>query len=467
MKKIPSLFAALLFAGSMMADSYTITFKEGTGDSSDSSTKVSTVEDIISDGASYVSAVTADNVYNARVGRGIKLGTSTKPGSLTLTLAQAAKVSSIVVNVRKYNDTEMAFSIQGDAFTADEGSDFTDVTYTYATATEINSIALATPEKRIYFKSVTVNMEGGEAPKVATPVISGDIEFTDSVIVTLTCSTPSADIYYTTDGTTDPKCDCSAAPEYKKPIVIKETTTIKAAAYTGNDWSAVAEKTFTKVPPLEPITCAEVYDKAKNDKVALNDVTVTYTNGKNVYVKDATGAMLIYLPADAAWKAGDVLSGVKGVVDIYNKLYEVKPSADQVAAVTATPGEAPAPLEQTAAPVAADMNKYVILNNVTVSAATFPSNKNMDATIGEETFVLRNNFNADVAFDTEKKYDITGVVAVYNDAVQLYFINAELSAQSAVDNIAVEARTVKAIRNGQVVLIRDGKVINMLGVEQK
>ncbi len=227
------------------------------------------------------------------------------------------------------------------------------------------------------------------------------------------------------------------------------------------------EKTFTKVPPLEPITCAEVYDKAKNDKVALNDVTVTYTNGKNVYVKDATGAMLIYLPADAAWKAGDVLSGVKGVVDIYNKLYEVKPSADQVAAVTATPGEAPAPVELTAAPVAADMNKYVILNNVTVSAATFPSNKNMDATIGEETFVLRNNFNADVAFDTEKKYDITGVVAVYNDAVQLYFINAELSAQSAVDNIAVEAKTVKAIRNGQVVLIRDGKVINMLGVEQK
>lgn len=89
------------------------------------------------------------------------------------------------------------------------------------------------------------------AEEVATPVISGEIEFTDSVIVTMSCATESADIYYTTDGVTDPKCDCAAAPEYKHPIVIKETTTIKAAAYTGNDWSEVAEVTFTKVPAPE------------------------------------------------------------------------------------------------------------------------------------------------------------------------------------------------------------------------
>ena len=84
------------------------------------------------------------------------------------------------------------------------------------------------------------------ADEVATPVISGNLVFSDSVIVTMSCATPEADIYYTTDGTTDPKCDCAAAPEYKQPIVIKETTTIKAAAYTGNDWSAVAVVTFTK-----------------------------------------------------------------------------------------------------------------------------------------------------------------------------------------------------------------------------
>ena len=108
------------------------------------------------------------------------------------------------------------------------------------------------------FTEIKVTLGGGVTPPaVATPVISGDETFTESVIVTITCSTPEADIYYTTDGTTDPKCDCAAAPEYTQQIVLTETTTIMAAAYTGNDWSAVATKTFTMVEPLaEPTDCA-------------------------------------------------------------------------------------------------------------------------------------------------------------------------------------------------------------------
>ncbi len=170
MKKIFSFLAAVLFAGSMMADSYTITFKEGTGTSSDGSTKVTSVADIIADGASYVSEVaTATNVYNARVGRGIKLGTSSKAGELTLTLAAPVQATSIVVTARKYNDSEKAFTIQGQEFTAGDGDDFAEYTYTYIAATEISSIALASP-KRIYFTSVTVNYGeggGGEEPTMA------------------------------------------------------------------------------------------------------------------------------------------------------------------------------------------------------------------------------------------------------------------------------------------------------------
>ena len=167
MKKFFAFFAALLFAGSMMADSYTITFKEGTGTSSDSGTKVSTVADIIATGAEYVSEIAlADNVYNARVGRGIKLGTSSKAGSLTLTLASPVQATSIIVTARKYNDSEKAFTIQGQEFTAADGDDFEEFTLTYDAATEISSIALASP-KRIYFTSVTVNY-GGDVPP--TPI---------------------------------------------------------------------------------------------------------------------------------------------------------------------------------------------------------------------------------------------------------------------------------------------------------
>ena len=85
-------------------------------------------------------------------------------------------------------------------------------------------------------------------PNIVTPTISGDLSFIESTTVTMECTSPNSDIYYTTDGVTDPRCDCAAAPEYKQPITITETTIIKAAAFDGDDWSAVAEVTFTKVP---------------------------------------------------------------------------------------------------------------------------------------------------------------------------------------------------------------------------
>ena len=179
-----------------------------------------------------------------------------------------------------------------------------------------------------------------------------------------------------------------------------------------------------KEPVVETINCAAVYSLEKNAEVALNQVTVTYANGKNVFVKDESGAMLIYFTANTDYAAGDVLSGVTGTLDIYNGLYEVKPTAAQAEAIVANPGTVvPAPEELTAVPTAADMNKYVLLKGITFATTDFVS-KNITATMGEETFVLRNNFNLTQSFDTEKTYDIVGAVAIYNGTIQVYLISA-------------------------------------------
>jgi hypothetical protein len=63
----------------------------------------------------------------------------------------------------------------------------------------------------------------------------------------MSCTSQDADIYYTTDGS-DPKDDSalSTAKEYKNAFTLTETTTVKAASYDGNDWSAIVEVTFTK-----------------------------------------------------------------------------------------------------------------------------------------------------------------------------------------------------------------------------
>ena len=88
---------------------------------------------------------------------------------------------------------------------------------------------------------------GAWAQDIATPVISGETEFYDEVTVTITCATSEVDIYYTLDGS-NPKDDSSSSTqkEYKKAFTLTGTTTVKAAAYSGDAWSAIAEVKFVK-----------------------------------------------------------------------------------------------------------------------------------------------------------------------------------------------------------------------------
>lgn len=209
--------------------------------------------------------------------------------------------------------------------------------------------------------------------------------------------------------------------------------------------------------PAEPITCLEVYQMAKNDVVdLLNDVVVTYANGKNVWVRDETASMLLFLSANTTWKAGDVLSGVAGVVDIYNGVTEIKPTAAQVAAVTATEGEAPAAIEL-AAVEAADVNKYIVMKNIAVNG-TFAEGtaSNITLTLGESSVVLRNNFKNGFAFDAEKTYDIYGVVTIYQSNPQIYFITAEEHVATAIENTNAAVKATKVIENGKLVIIKNG-----------
>ena len=222
---------------------------------------------------------------------------------------------------------------------------------------------------------------------------------------------------------------------------------------------------FVEYVPVK--TCADVYSMAKNDAVNLNDVTVTYANGKNVWVRDATGSMLLYLSANTTWKAGDVLSGVAGTVDIYNDLYEVKPSAAQVAAVTVAAGEAPAPEELTAV-ATTDMNKYVILKGITTAAdAAFAEGtaSNITFKVGEADIVIRNNFKNAYSFIGEKKYDVVGVVTIYSKKPQIYFISAEPSQETGINNAVVSEKAVKMIENGQLIIMKNGVKYNAQGAE--
>ncbi len=179
MKKLFSLFAALLCASVMtFAGSYTITFKDS-GATSDSGTGLTstTVSDYVEAGADYVSAISASGkVYLGATGFGLKFGNSSNPGSVTLTLSTAVKPTSIVMVASQYGPSEGSGLLQDETYDMTGGGGkghFNEYTYEYDGETEVTSIVVGTTTKRGYVQSVTVNYASTE------PSISANVESID------------------------------------------------------------------------------------------------------------------------------------------------------------------------------------------------------------------------------------------------------------------------------------------------
>lgn len=229
----------------------------------------------------------------------------------------------------------------------------------------------------------------------------------------------------------------------------------------GQDWHQGYFYVAEVVAPTA-ITCLDVYQMAKGDAVGLlNDVTVTFANGKNVWVVDGSASLLIYFSANTNYAPGDVLSGIAGTVDIYNGVTEVKPNADQAAAIVATPGDAPA-AEEVASVAASDVNKYIVMKGVEFEEdAAFAEGTASNITMNG--VVVRNNFKNGFAFEAGKKYNVYGVVTIYQSNPQVYFITAEEATASAINNTNVDAQVVKFFENGQLIIIKNGVRYNAQG----
>ncbi|MBR6034936.1 MAG: hypothetical protein IKP39_02645 [Paludibacteraceae bacterium] len=176
MKKILSLFAAVLFAGSIMAEPYTLKFNyfdKTDGDKGQAETELAGLFDeasmayIDADAEFLIEKVYLGRIYTEgeeEIHSNLKFGTSSAIGKLTFALKDM-DVEKIVFRAAKYGDKEgdEGFSVNGVSFPLSAGNKvFEDVTYTPESAISAIEIVQNKESKgRFYLTSITVYPNGG------------------------------------------------------------------------------------------------------------------------------------------------------------------------------------------------------------------------------------------------------------------------------------------------------------------
>ena len=375
-----------------------------------------------------------------------------KNWSLYNTEAMAGAIKSITITQTATGTNKFQGSMYVALGTASQGA-VTSVTgaqkHTSLTATEITFDIDAT-KGYTYFKLCS-NVK----------FTSGSIAGVVVKVTYVTADNPDAKKYTVTTAVNDAAMgSVSGAGEYTEGTTVSLTATPKAG-YEFASWSngstenplkftLTQDTTITATfQALTPITCAEAAALEAGEVALLNAFDVVYVakGTGNIYIKDATGAYLIYdFNLDDQLKAGDHVEGFVGVSSPYNNLPEMKPSGVSFEDLTVTSGVAPEPIEMTVAPTKADLNKYVVFNNITLSSAiSFKTDAATNATIsvGGSNVTLRNQFKLAASLEAGKAYNIVACVAIFNTNMQVYFVSAE-------EYVATPAATVVTVENTTV-----------------
>ena len=389
----------------------------------------------------------------------------------------------------------------------------TGATEAYVDLTGDYKYILMTGSGAIYMDEIQVTWVAGDTPEVPTiaaPIFSIEAgKYTEAKEVTL--SAEEGTIYYTLDGTT-PTAD---SEEYTAPIVLDECgeITIKAIAISGETTSSVASATYTIKLPLNN-SQANPYTEAEAIEVyngGCYDDQMVYVKGvvanaqfysSNTYTITLEDGFLFYYFYEAAGdtqftedyiETGDTLVAC-GKLDNYKGTYQLakgcylverKPYSAPKVDISNTKETAYTVEEAIALidNITSDLTKQVYVKGTVSEIVT-----EYDAEYGNITYNISSDGSTSSpqfqlyrgkSYDGEKftsaddikvgdKVVVYGEMKKHNSTYEMNAGNQLVALEredttTALDNVEATVTPVKAIVNGQLIIIKNGVQYNALG----
>jgi len=160
----------------------------------------------------------------------------------------------------------------------------------------------------------------------------------------------------------------------------------------------------------------------------LTDAVVTYVNGKNVFLEDASGAILYFNSSATVFTPGQKISGViSGEGYVYNNLKELS-SMDVTKATITTGAEIPL-TTISIADLVADYSSYISmrvkLEKVKVTDGIGGDDRDGTIAQGDEEMLLRAGLKGLGAIETGAVGDMIGFPSIYGEKKQFTFWDVE------------------------------------------
>ena len=420
------MLVMLMAVGNVFADQVTFTFSEqGYENGTDLVTLTADAPIAINDFVSFTAAKGSANntpkYYNTGTAVRFYPSGDGTGNSITLIPATGYKIVAVTVNENSSNTGDIGFIVDGGApvVVSPSGN-----ACSIAGVEAVNSLtfynAVASASGHIRIPSITVTYVDASEVIIASPTFAPPAgNYYTPQNVALSCATPGATIYYSINGSTP--------VPYSDPFTISATATVAAYAVVGDNTSATATAEY--VFPVALANIAAFYAAEDGLYTITSDMTFVYRNGRYMYVKDATGGLLIYDTYSPVitteYNEGDVFTGgITGTRSPYAGLVEIVPALNTA---EGTAGAAVTPIEVTAAQLLANPDNYmsqlVVVKNGTFNGGVLNngSNPKKFSQDGNDLVIYNRFGNITGAMMPEgQTATVVGFVSTYNGTVQLF-----------------------------------------------